>query len=171
MRVFRLSAIALLLFTVGLFAQESNLRVGSSPKYNATQGAYYDYSDPNAVNMKISVWGFVRFAGRYSLPLNSSLIEAISYAGGPHDDALLEDVRILRMKPDSTQEVIKVDYNQLLHESAVAKSIKDVQLRPGDVVLVPGEPRFYFKDYFSITLSIVSTLISLTILIISIAKK
>lgn len=171
MRALSFSAIVLLFFTVGLYAQESNLRVGTSSRVTTASGAFYDYSDPSSVNMKIAIWGYVRNPGRYAIPLSTTIIEAISNAGGPVDDALLEDVRLLRMKPDSTQEVIKFDYNQLLHESAVAKTIKDIQLRPGDVLLIPGEPRFYFKDYFSITLSIISTLISLTILIISLVKK
>ncbi len=170
MRVLHLSVFTLFILSISAFAQESNLRVGSSSRVQAG-GAYYDFSDPNAVNMKISVWGYARNPGRYILPVNTSVLEAISYAGGPNDDALLEDVRIMRLKSDSTQEIIKFDYNQLLHEQSISKAVKDTKLQPGDVLLLPGEPRFYFKDYISITVSVVSTLISLTILIITIAKK
>lgn len=171
MRILRLGIVVLLLLTIHSYAQESNLRVGSIPKTGAAIGAFYDFSDPSGVNMKVSVWGYARYPGRYFIPVNTTLLEVISYAGGPIDDALLEDVRVIRLKPDSTQEILKFNYNQLLHEPSITKSIKDIQLHPGDILVLPGEPRFYFKDYFSITLSIVSTLISLTILIVSIAKK
>jgi polysaccharide export outer membrane protein len=171
MRIIKFGALALLFLTISAFAQESNLRVGSIPRMTSTTGGFFDFSDPNAVNMKISVWGYARYPGRYLIPVNSTILEALSYAGGPTDDALLEDVRVVRTKPDSTQEIIKFDYNQLLHEPSITKNIKTIQLQPGDILLLPGEPRFYFKDYFSITLSIVSTLISMTILIVSLVKK
>lgn len=171
MRIYLIGAFALLLMTVNVFAQENNIRVGSVQRNFQINGAYYDLSDPNSVNMKISVWGYAKLPGRYMLPINTTVMEAISYAGGPDADALTEDVRILRTGADSVQQVIKFDYNQLLHEASITKTVKDLRLQPGDVILLPGEPRFYFRDYIATTISVVSTLISLTILIITIARK
>ncbi len=31
-------------------------------------GGYYDYSDPESINIKVSVWGFVKYPGRYVIP-------------------------------------------------------------------------------------------------------
>ena len=45
------------------------------------------------------------------------------------------------------------------------------KLMAGDILIVPGAPRLYFRDYFSIGLSIFSALTSLVILIFTIVKK
>ena len=171
MRIYLIGAVALLLMTINVFAQENNIRVGSIPRTSPLGGAYFDFSDPNTVNMKIGIWGYVKNPGRYTLPVNTTIMEALSYAGGPEADALAEDIRILRTGVDSTQEVIKFDYNQLLHEANISKTVKDIRLHPGDMILLPGEPRFYLRDYLSTSISLISALSSLTILIISIVRK
>lgn len=128
---------------------------------------YFDYSDPFSINFKVSVWGFVKFPGRYNLPENITLVDLLSYAGGPTDDALLEDLRLYRLKEDGTQELFKFDFNDLWREDELYdKNRKMVQLQAGDILVVPGEPRLYFKDWFSITISTVGTLIALATLIV-----
>ncbi|MBK6680959.1 MAG: hypothetical protein IPG53_13500 [Ignavibacteriales bacterium] len=44
-------------------------------------------------------------------------------------------------------------------------------LQPGDILLLKGEPRFFFRDYFSIGLQILSAAISLVILILNITRN
>lgn len=155
-----------------LFSQTGNIKIGADPtNYRNSQGAFYDYSDPEAVNIKVSVWGFVRFPGRYLVPSYSNLKDLLSYAGGPTDDAHLNDLRLYRVAHDSTQQLIRYDYNDLLWgEGQMLQKEKKANLTVGDILLVPGEPRLYFRDYFSMTLSVVSVLISLAILILNITK-
>lgn len=155
-----------------IFSQTGNIKIGSDPTSNRnSQGAFYDYSDPEAVNIKVSVWGFVRFPGRYLIPSYSNLKDLLSYAGGPSDDAHLNDLRLYRVMADSSQLIIKYDYDELLWgEGKLLAKDKQAKLTVGDILLVPGEPRLYFRDYFSLTLSVVSVLISLGILILNITK-
>ncbi|MBI5726621.1 MAG: SLBB domain-containing protein [Ignavibacteriales bacterium] len=171
MRVPKLIIFLIAIYTGLAFGQTENTRMGSIYKQVPTTGGFYDYSDPGTVNMNVSVWGYVRMPGKYMIPLNVTVADLISYAGGPSSDATLEDIRLVRVKADSTQEVITLNYNELLYEPKITKNIKNPVLQPGDILVLTGEPRFYFRDYFSMTLSIVSTLISLAILIITIARK
>jgi polysaccharide export outer membrane protein len=63
---------------------------------------------------------------------------ALAMVGGPRKEARLNDVRIYRVKPDSTdRDTIKVDY------AAIKKGLKpDVLLQPYDVVEVPEASPF-----------------------------
>lgn len=164
----------LLLFaTITIVGQVKDYEIGSSPlDRNYRQGGLYDYSDPSSVNMKVAVWGFMRYPGRYIVPINTTVADLLSFAGGPTDDANLEDVRLYRVLEDSSQIMMKINYNDLLWESHLERPKKFIpSMKGGDILLVPGAPRLYFKDWFSITLSVVSTLISLSILIINIVRK
>ena len=159
--------------SLAVFSQVKDYEIGVSElDRNYRQGGLYDYSDPSSVNMKVAVWGFMRFPGRYIVPVNTTVADLLSFAGGPSDDANLEDVRLYRVLPDSTQMMMSINYNALLWEPSLKERKKYIpELKGGDILLVPGAPRLYFKDWFSITLSVVSTLISLSILILNITKN
>lgn len=167
---FRIFIFPLLLSTVVL-AQDSELQVGSDtnqPRQN--QGAFYDYSDPTSLNIKVSVWGFVKYPGKYIIPVESTVYDLLSYAGGPTDDAHLDDLRIFKSGTDSLRSMIKFNYNDLLWDENL-KGFKDAPaLNAGDILLVPGSDRLYFKDWAQLGLSLLSVLISLSILILNIAK-
>lgn len=162
-----------LLLTTTMFAQEGNIKIGADlNQLRNTQGGFFDYSDPEAVNIKVSVWGFVRYPGRYLVPSYVNVRDLMSYAGGPTDEAHLDDLRLFRVNQDSSQSLIKFNYNDLLWGEKLTKNKEQIpNLTVGDVLLVPGEPRMYFRDYFNMTLSVVSTLISLSILVLNIARK
>ncbi len=157
--------IFLLLFLTSLTAQVQDYEIGTSTRLNS-QGAYYDYSDATTLNIKVSLWGFVKFPGRYVVPLNTSATDLLSLAGGPTDDAHLDELRIYRQNENSTQTLLKFNYNDLLWEEELITNNREIpELLAGDVLVVPGSPRFYFKDYLQVALSVLSAMISLSILI------
>jgi protein involved in polysaccharide export with SLBB domain len=157
--------------SINLFGQE-DVQIGKSLKsqLQTYRGAYFDYSDPDAINIKVLVWGNVEFPGEYFIPASNSVNDLLALAGGPTTNAQMDDLRIFRVGPDSVQHMIKFDYNDLLWNDKLTKQIKIPTLQAGDILLVPGEPRFFFRDYFSITLSIVSALTSIAILLVTIYK-
>ncbi len=160
-----------LFFSGMIFAQNSDLQVGSNTtQLRQNQGAYYDYSDPTTLNIKVAVWGFVKYPGKYVVPMESNVYDLLSYAGGPSEDAHLDDLRIFRSLEDSSREMIKFNYNDLLWDENLKEFKNAPGLDAGDILLVPGSQRLYFKDYLQIGLSVFSALISLTILILNIAK-
>ncbi|MDO8549258.1 MAG: hypothetical protein Q7S39_03775 [Ignavibacteria bacterium] len=155
---------------LNLFAQEE-IQIGTSlGQLRQSQGGYYDYSDPESVNIKVSVWGFVKYPGKYIIPIYSNAFDLLSYSGGPDEDANLDDIRIFRINEDSSQTFIDLNYEDFLWNKELTSEKTAPRILSSDILLVPGEDRLYFRDYFTLTLSVLSVLISLTILIININK-
>lgn len=164
----------LFLLSIGfipIYAQQNEVQIGSSlGTYRQNQGALFDYSDPEAVNIKVSVWGFVKYPGKYIIPSYSKLTDLLSYAGGPGDDSHLDELRLIRTLGDSTQIVLNINYNDILWDEETKSLGISSEIYAGDILVIPGEPKLYFKDYLSISLSIFSAMVSLAILIINISK-
>ncbi|MCB0752646.1 MAG: hypothetical protein KDC52_14335 [Ignavibacteriae bacterium] len=143
----------------------------SALRQRSIYGGFYDYSDPEAININVSVWGFVKYPGRYVIPEYTSVVDLLSYVGGPEDDSNLDELRIYRIE-NNKETMIPFNYNDLMWEPELEGKYKKVpSLKPSDILVVPGGPRLYFMDWFSIGLSVFSALISLTILIVTIQNK
>jgi len=150
------------------FAQQEDYQVGLSQDYlRQSQGAYFDYSDADGLNIKVSVWGYVQYPGRYIIPERSTINDLISYAGGISDNSDLEEMRIFRVNPDSTQEMFIYNYDDLWWNETLQKQLTLSKMEAGDVLIVPGRPRWYWENYLTLTLSIVGVLLSLATLIIT----
>lgn len=150
---------------------QDKYQIGSDLKnLRQTQGGYFDYSDPSGINIKVQLWGYVKYPGYYIIPLNTTLSELFSYAGGPLVDAKLEDVRILKTLEDSSVVMSKLDYNDLMWEESLRNPITFPKLNAGDIIVVPGEPRYFIRQDVSFFLSILTAVISSAALIISITR-
>ncbi|MBM3713768.1 MAG: hypothetical protein FJW56_10115 [Actinobacteria bacterium] len=156
-----------------------DIRLGAAENRLNVAGAFYDYSDPRYVNISVSIWGYVRFPGKYFVPEQTKLIDLISYAGGPSPDAFLDDVRLLKnVSSESSaslresEYLTKFDLRQLMEDEGPKVELNKIpRLNAGDIILIPGEPKLYFRDYTGLVLSITSTLISLAILVLNIIQK
>ena len=173
---FKVNGVILLLFlfAIAIKAQENNYSLGSNPLLQRlnSQSGYYDFSDPTTVNIRVAVWGWVRYPGKYTVPVYTSPVDLLSLAGGPTDAANLEDLRIYKEGEDSTQSMIKFSYNDVLYESHLATRYRKVpKLEAGDILVVPGEPRVYFAQSISLWLQIFSVATSISILLYTIFKK
>lgn len=156
------------LCSIDLYSQQEDYQLGLSQTYRGqNQGAYYDYSDPDGLNIKVSVWGYVKYPGRYVIPQKSDIKDLVSYAGGISDDSYLDDIRIYKILEDSTQQMLKFNYEDLWWNEDLGKGLSLYRMEAGDVLVVPGRPRLYWEDYLTLSLSIVGVLLSLTTLIIT----
>lgn len=163
-----------LILQTQLHSQIKDYELGSSSLLSryTQQSGFFDFSDPESVNIKVSVWGFVRYPGKYTIPVYSTIIDLLSFAGGPTDAAHLDDMRIYRVDADSVQSLIKIDYNDIMYETKLEKRYKPmVNLEAGDILVIPGAPRLYTRDQVSIWVSVLSALISLSILILNISRN
>lgn len=167
-----IALIVLFVFSQTLMAQTKDVELGSKYKTSLDrQGGFYDYSDEGSVNMRVAVWGFVRYPGRYLVPITTTVSDLFSYAGGPLDDSELRDLRLYRIMEDSTQHMFTFDFDDLLWSENIKSETRTVpKLQGGDLLIVPGAPRLYFKDWFRVGLSIFSAMVSLALLIIRISK-
>ena len=158
-----------LILTIPLYSQVDQ-QIGRAAEEYRYYGNYYDYSDPTTINIKVSVWGFVKSPGKYIVPLYTTVPDLISYAGGPVDQSNLDDVRIYRVDKNGNQELLKLNYSDLLHEDQLNNKFNP-NIKAGDILIIPGSPKYYFRDYLSVSLSIFSAIISLTILILNINRN
>jgi len=157
----------LLLLSSQLTAQDEDYQIGLNPNFRGqAQGGYYDYSDPDGLNIKVAVWGYVKYPGRYVIPIRSDINGLISYAGGINDNAHLDDLRIYRVKKDSTQQLISFNYEDLWWNDNLSKNLDLSRLQASDVLIVPGRPRLYWESYVSLALATLGFFISLATLII-----
>ncbi len=151
---------------------DTNLIPGLTGK-NSTVSVY-DLSDPTGVNMEVNLWGFIRYPGRYRVPVNTTFLDLVTFAGGPIEDSNLEDIRILRDMNDPTKKatVIKLNYEDFLWEDQVSTSPKkNPVLLPGDVVVVLREKRYTFRDYLQIYVPIITSIVSIATLLITISRN
>lgn len=164
----KLAFLFFVFFTAQNLLSQTDIKLGTT--YTGTfqkQGGLYDYSDPESINMLVSVWGFVKYPGKYKVPIHTTVTDLLSFAGGPTDDSELEDLRLYRVMEDSTQHLFTFNFNDLLWADKLEETNRRVpKLQGGDLLVIPGQPRLYFKDWFRVGLSIFSALISLALLII-----
>ena len=160
----------ILLFVVltnNIFAQE-DIQIGKSLKGNTSyNGGFYDYSNPEGINIKVMVWGYVKFPGQYIIPSASGVNDLLSLAGGPTQEANIDDLKLFRINPDSSQTIVKFNYSDLLwNNSDLSIPLKIPGLHAGDILLVPGAPKWYLRDYLGLALSVVSTVASIATLLV-----
>ncbi len=156
-----------------IFAQDDDgLLLGKNQKQ--TGAALYDLSDPQGVNIEVNIWGFISLPGRYIVPVKTTFMDLMSYAGGPLGTSNLQDIRIIRNPVSSSEKpkVIKLDYNDLLWEDKISGVSKlNPQLQSGDVILILEEKRYTMREDIGFFLPILSTLIAITTLILTITNK
>ena len=64
--------------------------------------------------------------------------------------------------------MVKYDYNDLVWEENLKTQIKYTRLDAGDIVVVPGEPRYFVREDIAFYLGVLTALASITALILSI---
>ena len=157
-------------FLVSAFSQ-NDIQIGSQGYGINQRGALFDYSDPASVNIKVQLWGYVQLPGYYVVPTGTSLNELISLAGGPTQDALLEDIRIVKVREAAQTTMTKYNYNDIMWDDNLKSHIQYVKLDAGDIIVVPGEPRYFMRQDIAYYLGIVTALASIAALIISITHN
>lgn len=162
---------AIIIVCASLNFAQTDIQIGSQGARVSQTGALFDYSDPTAVNIKVQLWGYVEFPGYYIVPAGISLNELISLGGGPTEDARLDEIRIVKIKEGVQTKMVKYNYNDLMWEETINNQVEYIVLNAGDVVVVPGEPRYFVRQDIAFYLGIVTALASIAALIISITSQ
>jgi hypothetical protein len=87
------------------------------------------------IQIDINLWGFVGSPGHYRVPGSTSLVELLSFAGGPSASARLVDIRIIHA--DTAAEKRVETYNLELYRDNGDLS-QNPLLEPGDTIMVSG---------------------------------
>lgn len=89
---------------------------------------------------EVSIQGRIRNAGRYTLPIESTLtvVELVTKAGGIDDIGKGSAVTVTRILPDGTRKVFTVDVDSVIKGKKDSKTDDSTMLlQPGDIVYVP----------------------------------
>jgi polysaccharide export outer membrane protein len=89
---------------------------------------------------EVSIQGAIRNAGRYTLPIESTLtvVELVTKAGGITDIGKGTAVTVTRILPDGTKKVFTVDVDSAIKGRKDSRSEdSSMLLMPGDIVYVP----------------------------------
>jgi hypothetical protein len=171
MKLFFIFFVLIISINLAWSQDDDNLILGKSNKQ--ITAAVYDLSDPNGVNVEVSLWGTIRFPGRYRVPVNTTFLDLMSYAGGPLENTNLEDIRILRETNNQAKkpQVIKLNYDDLLWENNVKTSARiNPVLQSGDIILVLEQKRYTFRENLGFFFPIVTGMISIITLIVTLKK-
>jgi hypothetical protein len=152
---------AILLAGTPWFSADAQITSGGLSAPSSTSAAsFYYVSKPGELTMQVNVWGYVRNPGRYEIPTSTDLIQLLSYAGGPIQDAKIDEVKVTRfIKRESgisrgefvvdLQDLSKIDQAQLV-------------LYPGDTIFVDHTGWVTLRDVFGVvtTAALVTAAIS-----------
>ncbi len=132
----------LLFLSVHVFAQGQSMMLGNggtgASLTNTGGSSYYDMSLGAGLTIPVNLWGYVKNPGRYVVSSSTTLVQLLSYGGGPNELARITDVKIVRdKKVDSTvkQVVILCNLEQFQSTGDVSQN---PMLYPGDTIIVPG---------------------------------
>lgn len=121
----------------------------------ASGNEYFSGNQPGTILMKVNLWGAVLKPGIHHVPTKTNLITLLSYAGGPNDKALLDEVVIKREQGGKSKR-IRVDVQQLLNEA----SHHTVTLEPNDIVMIPSDKPTISNDTV-VVISVIGSIVGI----------
>jgi polysaccharide biosynthesis/export protein len=131
-----------LILLVNLPLQAADEPPVSLPKH-IERGAQYYIGDENQLMMKVNIWGRVEKPGQYFVPSDTDLITLISVAGGPADKSRIDNVRVVRVDPSGSEQVLVVNIKKYL-KTGDRSLIPD--LKPDDTILLSGSMWYIFTS-------------------------
>ena len=135
----------------------SSLLSATSERVTSTN---FYYARPNDLTIIVDLMGYVHLPGRYEIASSIDLINLISLAGGPMPDGALSKVSIIRILGKGekiTRQKIKID----LEDLSTLKQ-EDLQLMPGDLVMMDQTNWSVVRDAFGMFASFATVTLAAT---------
>lgn len=108
---------------------------------------YISGQETGVVMMKVNLWGAVRRPGIHHIPIKTNLIELMSFAGGPSDNAILDSITIKR-NLGHEQKKISVDLTEIIHD----QKQYDLVLKPDDIIVIPASQPWISQNVFMLAM-------------------
>jgi hypothetical protein len=124
--------------------------------FGGRAGEYWAGSFPGATLIPINVWGATKSTGLFRVPKTTTLIELLSYAQGPSNDAKLNKVKIKRTS-EKIEKTFTVDVEELIENPAA----HDIPLMANDIVYVEPKRQYVVDPQISNTIGIVATIMGI----------
>lgn len=118
---------------------------GAPQNPSIDRAAQYYLGSSDELLIPVNIWGFVQKPGQYMVPDNTDLVALLSFAGGPNENARLNEIKIIRNDPKRGNVVYKIDVKKYV-ETADQRLIPT--LRPGDTIIVNGTTFHWITRFF-----------------------
>lgn len=134
---------------------------------------YFNYSDPDKVNIEVIVLGGVKNPGKYLVPEGTTFLDIMSLTGGLINDRIGDNIKFIRPSEKTGKlkddKIILLKYADLFKDDAVSVVNKvNPVLQPGDVIAVPILPEKTTWENIKDIAYIMTPLISIGTLIVTI---
>lgn len=134
---------------------------------------YFNYSDPEKINIEVIVLGGVKSPGKYLVPEGTTFLDIMSLTGGLINDRIGDNIKFIRPSEKKgnfkDDKVILLKYADLYKDDAVSVIDKvNPVLQPGDIIAVPLKPEMTTWETIKDIMVILTPLFTLGTLVISI---
>lgn len=126
---------------------------------------FYSPSIKGKVLIPVHFWGYFNRPGLHFIPVDSSLLEGVSYAGGPNPNAKIDNVRLMRKSGSNFNN----SYYDLEKGGTNAAALK--KLNPGDMVFVEKDYFIENRAYYTSLIGVVATILSSILLYRQVRKN
>jgi len=135
---------------------------------SASSAAYYYLSKAGELTMLVNVWGYVHNPGRYEIPTNTDIVQLLSFAGGPIQDADLGEIKISRVVTTDSQ--VRHDEIYVNLEDLSETDAKDLLLYPGDTIFIDRTGWAKFRDIMTVVTSTAMVTTAITGVVITLDR-
>lgn len=117
---------------------------GGGTQSGGASGGIYDFTAGVGFSMEVNIWGAVARPGRYRVSSSTTLLQLISYAGGPsagqtEPQPKLNEVQIIHdLTVDSTIRTA-IEVYDLVKYQQTADTTLNPKLYPNDTVIIPED--------------------------------
>lgn len=153
------------LFSLSLHAAEDvNLRDIVLPSQvkdikKASGSVYYGTSPKSGALMPVHIWGEVKKSGLYYIPVNSTLIQGLSLAGGTTPNSNLSEIKVKREKDGAIEEQ-ELDLSEGGNNGSY-----HYQLKAGDTIFIGKDTHMQDRAFYTSLISVFFTLLSSIVLL------
>lgn len=124
----------------------------------APGSVFYGAGPDAGALMPVHIWGEVRKSGLYYIPVNSTLIQGISLAGGTIPSSDLSEVVVKRVVEGNVTE------EELDLSSGGDQSSYHYKLKSGDTIFIAKDTHLQDRAFYTGLVSVVFTLLSTIVL-------
>jgi hypothetical protein len=111
-----------------------------------SSASFYFIAKQGELAMQVNIWGFVKNPGRYEVSTATDLIKLLSYAGGPTEDAVLYNVKVVRNPAKTTGPKIE-EFTVDLEDLASLDS-SHLVLYPDDTIYIDHSSWLNLRNLF-----------------------
>lgn len=127
---------------------------------------FYSPSIKGKVLIPVHFWGYFQRPGLHFIPVESSLLEGVSFAGGPNPSARIDNVKLMRKNSKGLYDKRVFDLEEGGNNEAALS-----ELKPGDMVFAEKDYWVENRAYYTSLIGVVATLLSSILLYRQVKKN